>query len=132
MTLSFVAAPLQLLGPKYRARTRQAALEIHEHLAHLIPNARDGWYHDLLAYEAELTDDSELLRRAGDSRFSQCEAYYVIGLRKLAEGRRKEAGSCFRAASDTHVFAWELCYWSRALMALVDDPDWLPWIPVTK
>ena len=41
--LSAVAAYLQLLGPEYRAKARQASLEIRERSAHLIPTLRDRW-----------------------------------------------------------------------------------------
>ena len=85
-------ASQQLFGPEYRAKARQAAREIYERSSHLIPNARDRWYHDLMAFHAGLMGAGELLKKAGESRFNQCEGYFQIGLRRLAEGRRAEAG----------------------------------------
>jgi hypothetical protein len=101
-------------------------------LAHRIPNARNGWYHDLLAFHVGLVDADDLLKKAGKSRVSLCEANFCIGLRKLAEGKRREAKECFKSAVDTNVFTWDRYFWSRAYLALIDDPDWLPWIPVEK
>ncbi|HEV2950410.1 MAG TPA: protein kinase, partial [Gemmataceae bacterium] len=126
--LSLLAAYLQLLGPEHRAKARQAFLEIRERSAHLIPNSRDRWYHDLLSFQAGLIDAEELLRRAGESRFNQCEAHCCIGLRKLAEGNRTEAKACFRRSVDTGIFTYFEYNWCRAFLAHIDDPDWLPWI----
>jgi lipoprotein NlpI len=127
--LSLLAAYLQLLGPEYRAKARQAFLEIRERSAHLIPTSRDRWYHDLLAFQTGLIDAEELLKRTGESRFNQCEAHCYIGLRKLAEGNRTEAKACFRRSVDTGIFIYLEYNWCRAFLAHIDDPDWLPWIP---
>jgi hypothetical protein len=128
--LSWVTAYLQLLGPEYRAKTQQAALEIRQHSSHLIPNAHDRWLHHLLAFHAGLIDDEELLKKAGQSRFNQCEGHCYIGLRKLAEGKRAEAKACFTRCVETGIFSYGEYTWSRAFLAHIDDPDWLPWIPM--
>jgi tetratricopeptide (TPR) repeat protein len=130
--LSYIAADLQLLGPDYRVRARQAALEIRERLSHRIPNARGGWYHELLAFHTGLLDADQLLEKAGELRSNQCEAHYYIGLRKLAEGKRTEAKACFTRSFGTNVYIFPECCWSRAFLARIDDPAWLPWIPAKK
>ena len=130
--LSAVAAYLQLLGPEYRAKARQASLEIRERSAHLIPNSRDRWLHEILAFHAGLIDAEELLKKAGESRFNQCEAHFYIGLGKLAEGNRAEAKVYFRRSVDTGIFIYVEYMWSRAFLARIDDPDWLPWMPIKK
>jgi hypothetical protein len=130
--LGYITPYLQLLGPEYRAKSRQAALEIREHSSHLIPNARDRWYHDLLAFHAGLINTEELLKKAGESRFNQCEAYCYIGLRKLAETKRAEAKACFIRSIGTGVYFYNEYIWSRAFLARIDDPDWLSWVPVRE
>ncbi len=125
--LSYVCAYLQLLGPEYRAKTRQAAQDIREHSSRLIPGWRHDWYHVLLDFHAGRIDDRELLRTAGESRFNQCEANFYIGLEKLGEGDRKEAGTYFQSAVNTNVFYYYEYIWGRAFLARIDDPNWLPW-----
>jgi serine/threonine protein kinase len=51
---------------------------------------------------------------------------------RLAEGRRAEAGAFFRRSMDTGVFYFYEYLWSRAFLARIDDPDWLPWVPAQK
>ncbi len=128
--LSYVAAYLLLLGPEYRSKAEQTALEIRERKSHLIPNARDRWYHELLAFHAGLISAHGLLKKAGESRFNQCEAYFYIGLRKLAEENRPEAKESFTRCFETGVFFYGEYIWSRAFLAHIDDPDWLQWDPV--
>jgi hypothetical protein len=123
---------LQLLGPQYRAKTRQAALQIRERSAHLIPPYRDRWYHHMLAFHAGLIDDRELLNKAGEFRYSQCEAHFYIGLGKLAEGKREAAKACFRRSMKTGVFFFGEYLLSRAFLARIDDPEWLQWCPVKE
>ncbi len=95
----------------------------------MIPNWRSGWYHDVLAFQAGLIGEAELLKKAGESRYNQCEAYFYSGMRKLAQGKRAEAKACFHHSMATGVFFIEYI-WSRAFLARIDDPDWLPWVPV--
>ena len=83
----------------------------------------------MLAFHAGMINDAELLKKAGEFRYSQCEAHFYIGLRKLAEGKRAEAKACFRRSMDTGVFFFAEYLWSRAFLARIDDPEWLPSIP---
>jgi tetratricopeptide (TPR) repeat protein len=131
-SLGFALASQQLFGPAYREKARQAAREIYERSSHSIPNARDRWYHHLMAFHADLMGPDEMLEKAGASRFNQCEAYFQIGLRRLAEGRRTEARAWFTRSLDTGIFFSGEYWLSRAFLALVDDPEWLPWIPANK
>jgi serine/threonine protein kinase len=130
--LASVAACLQLLGREYSEKSRRAALEIRQQRSHLIPTARDRWYHDLLAYHAGFLGSEDLLSRAQESRYNQCEAYFYVGLGKLADGKRAEAKACFARAFESQVLLCGEWMLSRAFLKLVDDPDWLPWIPAKK
>lgn len=100
--------------------------------AHLIPTFRDRWYHHLLAFQCGSMDDETLLKKAGANRFSLCEAHFYIGLRRLAEGKRSEAKACFRRVMDTGAFLYEESIWSRAFLACIDDPAWMPSVPVNE
>ncbi|MFO0810339.1 MAG: protein kinase [Gemmataceae bacterium] len=128
--LSYLPAYLQLLGPEYRPKARRMYLEIREQSAHLIPTYRDRWYHDLLAFQCGSMDEEALRKKAGENRFNQCEAHFYIGLRRWAEGKRSDAKACFRRVMDTGVFLYEEYVWSRAFLARIDDPAWMPWVPV--
>jgi tetratricopeptide (TPR) repeat protein len=128
IALSFLPAYLQLLGPEYAAKSRQAALDVRSRTSHLIPNVMDRWYHHLLAYNAGLIGEEELLSKAGENRFNLCEAHWFIGIRKLAGGKRGEAKASFRLSVGTGVFFYFESIWSRAFLAHIDDPDWLPWL----
>jgi hypothetical protein len=50
----------------------------------------------------------------------------------LAEGNRAEAKAYFRRSVDTGIFTYFEYIWSRAFLARIDDPDWLPWTPMKK
>ena len=93
---------------------------------------RNGWFHHLLAYHAGVLAEAELLQKAGDNHFNQCEAQFYIGLRRLGEGKRQAAKACFQRSLDTGVALFFECIWSRAFLAHIEDPDWLPWIPVKE
>jgi serine/threonine protein kinase len=130
--LPVVNAYLQLLGPEFRTEARKAALEIRERSSHLIPNQRNRWCHELLAFQAGVLSLDELLEKAGDNRVSQCEGLFYAGLQRLAEGRRSDAAACFTRAVAKKTYPLPEYQWSRAFLALIDDPEWLPWIPVEK
>jgi lipoprotein NlpI len=72
------------------------------------------------------------LQQAGDNHFNQCEAQFYIGLRRLGEGKRQAAKACFKRSLDTGVTVFGEYSWSRAFLARIDDPDWLPWIPMKE
>ena len=130
--LSYLPAYLQLLGPEYGAKARVMYLEVRERSAHLIPTYRDRWYHDLLAFHCGSMDEEALLKKADENRFNQCEAHFYIGLRRLGEGKRSEAKACFRRVLETGVFLYEEYIWSRAFLARIDDPAWMPWLEGKK
>ena len=130
--LCFLPAWLQLLGPEYRTKPRQAVLQIREHSAHLTPANRGRWYHDMLAFHAGSISAEELLKKAGESRSRECDAYFYLGLAKLGEGNRKEAKAYFRRTMNTGMFSDVEYCWSRAFLARIDDPEWLPWVPLKK
>ena len=126
--LAYVPAYLQLLGPGYAAKSRKLFLDIRERSAHLIPTYREGWYHNLLACHCGSMTEEDLLKRAGENRFNLCEAHYYIGLRRLSEAKRAEAKTCFRRVMETGAFLYEEYVWSRAFLACIDDPAWMPWV----
>jgi hypothetical protein len=72
--------------------------------SHLVPRSRDGWYHDVLKFDAGQMEVAELEMQAGASQLNLCEAYHYIGLRNLAEGKRVEAKEWFRKSYDTGIF----------------------------
>ncbi|HLJ95914.1 MAG TPA: hypothetical protein VKU02_22255, partial [Gemmataceae bacterium] len=118
---------LYLLGPGAQIDPRQAARDALEQSSHLIPDWRNGWYRDLLKFNAGQMGDDELVAKAQSSCINQCEGYFYIGLHKLAEGKRAEAKKWFQKSVDTGVFAYDEYLWSRAFLANIDDPNWLPW-----
>jgi hypothetical protein len=124
--ISLLPAFLQLLGPDAGTEARQLARALQQQSSHLIPNWRDGWYHDLLKFNAGQMDAAELETKAGTSRFNQCEAYFYIGLHKLSERKRSEAKQWFKKSYETGVFHFFEYHWSRAFLANIDDPKWLP------
>jgi hypothetical protein len=125
--LALVPAYLHLLGPGARTDPRQVTRDVLKHKSHLVPRARDGWYHDVLKFNAGQMEAAELVDKAGASRLNQCEAYHYVGLRKLAEGKRTEAKEWFRKSYETGVFWYGEYAWSRAFLVHIDDPNWLPW-----
>ena len=129
---SLLPAFVQLLGPEARTDSRQLARDIQQQSSHLIPNWRDGWYHDMLKFNAGQMEVAELEAKAGASRFNQCEAYFYIGLRKLSEKKRTEAKQWFTRSFETGVFHYFEYRWSRAFLANIDDPKWLPWCAENK
>ena len=74
--------------------------------------------------------EAQLLKTAGTSRYSQCEAHFFIGMTKLGEGGRLAARGHFRASVATRVFIYFDYDWSHAFLARMEkDPNWPPWIP---
>src|SRR5262249_39088768 len=122
---------LLLLGPKYRASARESFDRVAAQ-PHLIPGWRGRWYHHLLAYNTGRLRAAELLGRAGACRANQCEAHFYIGMHALAAGDRARARDCFARSYETGVFTYIEYMWSRAFLACVEDPNWLPWIPAHK
>src|SRR5262249_29310550 len=74
----------------------------------LLPPLRRGWDEALARYGAGAGGpDAEktLIERAGASRQQRCEAHYLIGLRHLALGDRKQARRRFEDAINTRTFS---------------------------
>jgi predicted Zn-dependent protease len=127
LSLAFRPAYQQMLGPDYRAKTGELFRGIRERSSHLILSWRGDWYHHLLDFHADQIDAAELLTWADVSRFNLCEAHFYIGLRRLAERRRADAKECFTRCYETGMFGYTEYLWSRAFLACIDDPTWLPW-----
>jgi Protein kinase domain len=130
--LALLPAHMCLLGPGGRSESRRIAAELLSKSAQLIPGWRDGWYRDILKFTAGQMEAEDLLAKAGASRFNQCEAYFYIGLRKLAEGNRSEAKVWFTKTQATGVFNFGEYMWSRAFLVHIDKPEWLPRVPIGK
>ena len=94
------------------------------------PNWRGGWYGKVLDYCCGDLTDEALFAAAGTSRFSQCEAHFNIGLRRLADGDRARAKKSLRASVDTGVYFYREYDWGSAFLARMEaDPTWPKWIP---
>jgi tetratricopeptide (TPR) repeat protein len=131
--VSFAPSVLLLLGPEYRARARDLFRQVRDEKAHLIPNARDRWYHHLLDYNCGGPPSAEeLVARAVPSRVNRSEAYFFIALNKLAEGDRAGAKQFLTKCNEIFIDNSFECTWARAFLACIDDPNWLPWIPTGK
>ena len=95
------------------------------------PLWRREWYRRLLDYDCGDVSEGELLKTAAASRYSQCEAHFIIGMTKLAESDRSAAREHFRASVATRVFTYFDYDWSHAFLARMEKvPEWPPWIPV--
>lgn len=78
------------------------------------------------------TDESDLMRFAGESESNSARIHFVVGFRHLLEGRRVEAESHFRTSGESAVYGHSWSTWSRALLARVErDPTWPDWLPAT-
>jgi tetratricopeptide (TPR) repeat protein len=117
-----------LLGPDARTDPRELARRILLQLPSQIAGFRDGWYGELLKFNAGQMGEAELVRKAGGSRYNQCEAYFSMGLHKLADRKRAEAKECFTKSVESGVFSYDEYRFSRAFLACIDDPNWLPWL----
>jgi hypothetical protein len=127
---ALLPAYLQLLGPEYGQRSQQIALDIQQQSEGRISNVQNGWYHEVLKYNAGILDEAQLLQRAGENHWNLCEAHFFIGLRHLVEGKRGEAKASFQRSVDTGVSHYYEYMWSRTFLARIDDPNWLPWCPM--
>jgi hypothetical protein len=117
----------QLLGR--RAEARAGYLAYREQGARL--PTRPAWINRLVDYNLGLIQEDALLTAAGSSRQNQCEAYFFIGLARLADGDRDGAKEQFRRSVATHVFHFLDHVWSRAFLARIEqDPAWPRWIPL--
>jgi tetratricopeptide (TPR) repeat protein len=120
--------PLVLLLLGRREEAVRASLRISQQPA-AMPSWYGDWYLKYLDYYCGLISEASLLEAAGGSRTKLCEAHFVVGLRRLAEGDRAGAREHFRLCSQTRVFIFWDYDWARTfLRRLEDDPAWPPWI----
>ena len=86
-----------------------------------LPEWRNGWYRDLLAYQRQDITAASLLDKAGSSQWNLCEAHYVIGLREYASGAKDNARSHFKLAVETNTYHYFAFQWSRALLEQINQ-----------
>jgi tetratricopeptide (TPR) repeat protein len=127
---ALLPAYLQLLGPEYAQKSQQRALETQQQSEARISSIRNGWYHEVLKYNAGILGEGQLLKRAGENHWNLCEAHFFIGLRHLVEGKRGEAKASFQRSVDTGIYFYYEYNWSRAFLTQIDNPNWLPWCRV--
>jgi predicted Zn-dependent protease len=125
--VAMILGYMYLLGPAARTDPRQLARDVLKQSPNLIPAWRNGWYRDLLKFNAGQMEVAELVAKAGESRSNQCEGYFYIGLHKLYERKRAEAKQWFTKSYNTGLFMFGEYMWSRAFLVHIDDPNWLPW-----
>jgi hypothetical protein len=118
---------LNFLGPGATTDPRRVARDLLEQSPPVVPTWRNGWYRDVLRFNAGQIDAAALAEKAGASRFNQCEGYFYIGLRCLYERDRAGAKQWFTKSVATGVFDFGEYLGSRAFLACIDDPAWLPW-----
>jgi hypothetical protein len=117
---------LRLLGQPTEAT--QECRRLHERSANWI-KWRDGWYLKILDYQRGAIDAAELLRDAGKSNYSVCEANFFIGLTELANGHKSNAQECFKNAVATGIYNFREYQWSQLFLARMKaDPEWPTWI----
>ena len=117
-----------ILGPNARTNPREQARRILDRFPSQLIGFRDGWYRELLKFNAGQMSAAELLVKAGESRCNRCEGYFCMGMHKLAERKRAEAKDCFTKSIESGVFVYDEYRVSRAFLACIDDPNWLPWL----
>jgi serine/threonine protein kinase len=88
---------------------------------------------DVLRFLGDLIEDRELVRRAGESEHARAFAYFAIGLRQLAEGKRQEAKDSFQNGADSPVCYISPVRWAGAFAdRMEEDPTWPTWLPTTS
>jgi serine/threonine protein kinase len=119
---------LLLLGHKDDARQAYLGVRKEE-----LPPWDGGWLFTYLDYNCGRVTADELVQAAGEARPKLCDAYFQIGLWRLADGDRAAAREYFQKCVATRAFvSWEWP-WARAFLARMEkDPAWPPWIPAKK
>jgi serine/threonine protein kinase len=130
--LAILPAYVYLLKPGAPMDARALARDILDKTPNLIPGWRDGWYRDVLKYNAGMLGEAEFAEKAKASRWNQCEGCFYIGVRKLHEKDRAAAKPWFQKSVAAGQFVFGEYMWSKAFLALIDDPNWLPWCPMKK
>ncbi len=118
---------LYLLGPTAGTDPRREADDFLKRSPELVADWRDGWYRNVLRYNAGRMTADDLVAKAGASRYNQCEGYFYIGLHKLYERKRAEAKACFAKSVEAGVWPFGEYQWSAVFLSCIDDPNWLPW-----
>ncbi|HEY3244718.1 MAG TPA: protein kinase [Phycisphaerae bacterium] len=122
----YVPAIFQLLG------LRAEALAAYQSLGQkfLDSNPRSEWVIRLLEFGSGQISVERLMAAAGSTRLNRCEANFLIGMSRLADGDRNGARVHFQDAVNTHVIWYVDHTLSRAFLSRLDaDPNWPPWIP---
>jgi tetratricopeptide (TPR) repeat protein len=83
-------------------------------------------------YRGGNLDENDYLRLVKDSSWSQCHAYFDVGMTYLAKGSREEARKYFLRSAETYLSGWWSHDFSRCFLARMKDPNWPPWIPAKK
>lgn len=84
---------------------------------------------ELMAYRAGLIGEEELVELAGNSERDKAETYWIIGLRKLAQGDRQGAQANFNKIASSPIYVWSSVMWARAFAERIDkDPNWPDWL----
>jgi hypothetical protein len=85
---------------------------------------------ELMGYRADRVGEQELVELAGDSERDKAEVYWIIGLRKLAQGNREGAKASFNKIASSPMYFWSSVLWARAFAERIDkDPNWPDWLP---
>ncbi len=87
---------------------------------------------DVLQFMGDDITEDDLIGRAGKSERDRAVAYFAIGMRRLAEGRRLEAKESFEKSAANPVYYWSDPTWARAFVARMEkDPTWPDWLPAS-
>jgi tetratricopeptide (TPR) repeat protein len=122
-----VAPPLILLLLGKPEEARQASLQVRREE---VPPWGDGWWFTMLDYNCGRITTEQLLQAGGENRVKLGDAYFVIGMWRLASGDRTAAQELFRKCVATRVFSSWHWPWARAFLnRMRKDPAWPPWIP---
>jgi serine/threonine protein kinase/tetratricopeptide (TPR) repeat protein len=122
-----VVPPLILLLLGKAEDARQASLQVRRE--EVLPWG-DGWWLTLVDFNCGRITAEQLLQAGGDNRMRLSDVYFVIGMRRLANGDRTAAQEQFRKCVATRVFCSWHWPWARAFLTRMQkDPAWPSWIP---
>ena len=69
------------------------------------------------------------IRQLASSNRVLVEAFFALGVGRLAAGERSEAKRLFEASISTGYYEFFVYWWAKAFLEKLDDPNWLPWLP---
>lgn len=72
------------------------------------------------------------LQPKSQSNRLRAEIYFLAGIDRLARGKRRQARDLFEECVKTDYYEYLVYRWSRALLPLLDNEKWLPWIPIAE